>query len=411
MRTLSIFWKDLQLFVRDPGAIIQVFILPIVFLSVFIGLAANAFSGQEEERLIDLPVQNLDNNSTASQELLSALDQAGGLKTRLADPALTTDEKITLLLTIPQGYEDALKTETPVNLDLFSQEPSSNDTQSVLLIVNGVTRMLSMNTRILASLRQMGEMNAAGPAEVQVFTSDRLVQQAQTQMQESEKRPLVAIQATVPSALEAVKDQLNPVQLAVPGLTVLFAFLAAQVTASSFYDEKKIGSFRRLLAAPLNKSQILAGKLLPNLLLVLVQIAVMFAFGVFFLPLMGFDPINISQNPLGLILITFFTALCSTSLGIFIAAIARTQAQISGGAQVILWVSGLVSGALVPLYLLNNQMLNTLSKFFPQTYSVQGFTDILVRGYSVEQILPELGMLIVFSLLFFLVGILRFKFE
>ena len=112
--------------------------------------------------------------------------------------------------------------------------------------------------------------------------------QARSQFERAQAEPLVAVTQRVPGQ-EAEQEELTERfgDIAVPGLTVLFVFLAAQTTARSIYDEKKVGSFRRLLAAPMSKAALLAGKMLPNLVTGLIQAAVIFAFGTLGLRLLG----------------------------------------------------------------------------------------------------------------------------
>jgi ABC-2 type transport system permease protein len=98
----------------------------------------------------------------------------------------------------------------------------------------------------------------------------------------------------------------------VPGYTVLFVFLTAQATASSIYREKKEGSFRRLMAAPVHKAAMLVGKMLPNFVTGLIQIAVIFAISIFVLPLMGLERLTLGNDPLALVLVSLLLALCST---------------------------------------------------------------------------------------------------
>jgi ABC-2 type transport system permease protein len=105
------------------------------------------------------------------------------------------------------------------------------------------------------------------------------------------------------------------------------------------------------------------------------------------------------------------TALCSTSLGILIAALAHTESQISGGSQLVLWITGLLGGCIVPLAIFNNQLLNTVSKLVPQSWALNGLLDLMVRGYGLQEVLPELGALLVFSLVFFAIGLWRFDFR
>ncbi len=56
-------------------------------------------------------------------------------------------------------------------------------------------------------------------------------------------------------------------------------------------------------------------------------------------------------------------------------------------------------------------MLNVLSRFVPQSYATRAYYDILARGAGLAEVLPELGMLLVFSGIFFFIGLRRFRFE
>jgi ABC-2 type transport system permease protein len=105
-------------------------------------------------------------------------------------------------------------------------------------------------------------------------------------------------------------------------------------------------------------------------------------------------------------------ALCATSLGIFIAAIARSEAQISGMSNAILWIAGFLGGALMPIFIIQRfPFLNFLSRLVPQTWANMAYYDILARGKSLEDIVPYLGILVLFTLVFAVVGIRKFRYE
>jgi len=57
------------------------------------------------------------------------------------------------------------------------------------------------------------------------------------------------------------------------------------------------------------------------------------------------------------------------------------------------------------------EFLQTLSRFTPHGWAMQGFQDVLVRGYGLSQIGPEIGALFGFAAVFFLVGVVRFRFD
>jgi ABC-2 type transport system permease protein len=289
-------------------------------------------------------------------------------------------------------------------------DASETTTESVLRVVGGVARSMSLQAQLIASFEQTGAMLSASPAEYQVFTSERIVAQAESQFDHSRTSPLVAVEQMQPTHLSEQVAEPNAVQQNVPGYTILFVFLTAQATASSIYREKREGSFRRLMAAPVRKAAMLVGKMLPNFITGLIQIAVIFAIGVLVLPLLGLERLALGNDPLALVLVSLLLALCSTGLGILIAAIARTEAQIGGLSTLALWTMGAVGGCLFPAFLLGG-LLDVVGKVVPHYWAIQAYQGLMVRGRGLADVAPEMLVLLGFTLLFFIVGLWRFDFD
>ena len=77
MNVLSIAWKDIQIFLRERGQLIMLFLLPLVFVVVF----SAVFELQdEEEKVITLPVVNLDKTGETADNLLAGMRQFGGIE-------------------------------------------------------------------------------------------------------------------------------------------------------------------------------------------------------------------------------------------------------------------------------------------------------------------------------------------
>jgi len=164
------------------------------------------------------------------------------------------------------------------------------------------------------------------------------------------------------------------------------------------------------VAAPINKAQLLVGKILPNFIIALIQIAVIFAFGAFGLRLMGLTPLPIENAPLGAVLVAILLALCSSAFGITIASLARTENQIAGISTLLLWGMGLLGGCLVPLFVLE-RFIGPLAMIVPHYWANKALDDLLIRGLGLADIYLSLVMLGVFSLIFFAIGLWRFDFE
>jgi ABC-2 type transport system permease protein len=257
----------------------------------------------------------------------------------------------------------------------------------------------------------MGAMQAASGPD-QPFSTERIVNQAESQFAQAQTQSLVTVTRVEPGQMaeDARETNFLGVQVFVPGFAVLFIFLAAQTTARSIYDEKRDGTFRRLLAGPIGKSSLLAGKLLPNLILALIQFAVIFATAIFILPLVGLDRLDLGNDPLALVLLCVLVALCSTTLGILIAALAHTENQIGGLSTVLIWGAGILGGAMIPTFLLSD-LLDKLGRVVPHYWAVDGFYQLFVLGGGLADIVVPLAALAAFALLFFAVGLWRFDYR
>lgn len=414
MKAFSVALKDLQILLKDRGALIQLFLLPLLFIVVYSAIAAE-FGGEPEDRRIPLPVANLDNGAR-SQTLLAGLDAAGGVEVELfdlpdAEQKLEKNE-IARLLTIPADFSQGIDEGRTVTLRLVNHPDANMETtEAVRLVIEGVAQDMALENQVLASLYQMSEMQANASEDYQqAFSIERVVAQAESQFASSAARPLVTIRQTVPGQESETEELPSSAEVAVPGFTVLFVFLAAQTTARSIYDEKKYGSFRRILAAPISKPSLLAGKVLPNFFTALIQTAVIFAFGAYGLSLMGFAPVSLGQDPLALSIAVVLVALCSSSFGILIASLARTENQIGGLSTLLLWGFGTLGGSIIPYFILE-PMLGPIPKALPHYWANRALDNIMVRGMLLADVSLELAALFGFTLVFFIIGVWQFDFD
>ena len=414
MKILSITWKDLQIFLKDRGALLLLFLVPLLFVLVFTGALGEVGKGEPDTRIL-LPVIDLDGGA-AAQTLIQGLEAAGGVRVEGYEQAealaLLDENKISRVLTIPEGFSSDVGEGRPVTLRLTNHSDAAPEqTEAVRLVVEGVARDMSLEIQILAALQQMGQMQASAPEEYrEAFSVERMQAQARSQFESAQAQPLVAVTQRVPGQEVEQEKALGLGDVAVPGITVLFVFLAAQTMARSIYDEKKVGSFRRLLAAPMSKGALLAGKMVPNLIMGLIQTGVIFAFGIIGLRLMGLPSAKLGPDPLVVVLVVVLIALCSSALGILIAAIARTENQIGGLSSVLLWVMGLLGGSFVPLFLLE-RFLGPVPKIVPHYWANHALVNLMVRGLGLADVALDCAVLLGFTVLFFAIGLWRFDFE
>lgn len=419
MKMLSITLKDFQVFLKDRGAVIMLFVLPFVFIIALAAVSQGARIGggdKDEVEKLTLVAVNNDPSGTTAQDILDNIEATGKFTVVIQDQALTEKQLNQSLLRqalfIPANFSADLESGKQASLRL-AIHPVSDET-SLMAMERAVTRAareVTMMMYLNKGLEQMAAMQAGDAQAADAFSQDRIQQQISEQQAQAALRPLITVVEVNPSQTEGEEVTFPTYgQYIVLGMAVLFVFLGAQNTAASIFKEKKLGSFRRLMAAPISKAGLLGGKLLPNLVLSLVQIAVILITGGYLIQFLGVEPLDFSSDPLGLAVVALVTALCSTSLGILIASLVKTESQVGGLSSVLLFVAGLLSGSFIPLFLLSPTLAN-IGRFLPQYWANQAFFGLVFRGQTLIDLWPSILALLIFTVAFFGIGLWRFKFE
>lgn len=195
----------------------------------------------------------------------------------------------------------------------------------------------------------------------------------------------------------------------VPAWTLFGVFFISGLLASSILEEKKLGTFRRLLAAPVSRTGVLLGKLVPYLLLNLAQVAVMFTFGALVMPLFGAPRLPI-PHPFVLAVISIAASLSATGLGLLLASLAKTTEQIGGLGTLLVLTMAALGGVMVPRAAMPDGM-RSLGLTTPHAWALAAYQKTLVGGAGLAEVVPEVGVLLGFALVFIAVAVWRFRWD
>ena len=114
--------------------------------------------------------------------------------------------------------------------------------------------------------------------------------------------------------------------------------------------------------------------------------------------------------PLAVMAVLLAFGLSSVAMGVMLGAFVKTESQASGLSIMLGMTFGLLSGCLWPLELFPPTM-QTVAHVLPMTWAMQALTDLAVRGGDFVAILPAIGYMLASAVLFFIVGVLRFRYE
>ncbi|MBI5502589.1 MAG: ABC transporter permease [Deltaproteobacteria bacterium] len=415
-RILALVRKDLQLFFRDPRGLMLVFLMPFMFI-VIMRLAMRGAYGDDDAPIRVLAV--VEDRGDRAASVLGDLEKLGGFAVetardgrpldRAAAAELVADGERPLAVIFPPGFSQALEAgpgESPAPAVVEVMIDPASPVQLVQPLVGTLQGMIERSMYLAMVPRGVDlvidwvapQTGSARRAELQTIS-----RQATAGVSGDGGASPVRIERVAPPGM-AVEKMPDSFQQNIPGYTVFGIFWIVSLIAHSIHDERRQGTFRRLLVAPLGRGTMLAGKLIPFFLVNLLQAAVMLgAAGAIF-------GVGLGHSPAGLLVVAVAAAAASSGLGVLVSAFARTEAQIGGLTTMLLLALSAVGGCFVPRVIMPD-WLRTVGLASPHAWALDGFQDILVRGQGVVDVLPRAGALLAFAAVFFLVGVWRFRFE
>lgn len=190
----------------------------------------------------------------------------------------------------------------------------------------------------------------------------------------------------------------------VPGVMGLVLMLiCAMMTAIAIVREKQTGTMEILLSSPMRPLHVLVAKMMPYLLLSIVDLAVVLCLAVF---LMGV-PINGSLTLL--IAMSVLYIIVALALGLLISTVVDTQEQamLASGMGLMLPIM-MLSGLLFPIESMPTALQN-LSTIVPARWYIQAVRKVMVQGVELQFVWKELVILAGMALLLVGVSLKKFK--
>ena len=177
-------------------------------------------------------------------------------------------------------------------------------------------------------------------------------------------------------------------QFTVPGLMVIIlVILGALLTSGAVVREREVGTFETLAASPVSPAEILLGKLLPYVIVGLVDVAITVCTGAL---VFG---VYVAGSVEFLLACAVIFLICALSVGLLISTIARTQ-QVAMVVAIIstLLPSILLSGFVFPI---RNMplVLKAISTVIPATHFLVIARAVYLKGVGPSVVWPSMVVL------------------
>lgn len=180
----------------------------------------------------------------------------------------------------------------------------------------------------------------------------------------------------------------------VPGILAFVVFLLTTLlTLITFVGERTNGTLERILASPVTEGEIVTGYALTFGSLGLLQVAFLLIVAIVFFNIM------IVGNVLLAFLTIAILAMVSLSLGILLSSLAKRPEQAIQFIPFVVLPTFLLSGIFWPIQAIP-EWLRPLSYLVPPTYAVDACRAVMLKGWGLDRIWPDILILLIFAGLF-----------
>ncbi|MDD2423082.1 MAG: ABC transporter permease [Candidatus Cloacimonetes bacterium] len=360
--------KEFKQIMRSREMLIVLFALPAVQLLVM------GFAVTNEVKNLKLSFLDYD-RSSISRALIQSFDSSDRFRIVPVDTAANPQElisawKASVVIVFPPGFGEDYQQGRQSNLQVIVDGIDGNTASVANSYVSGV----------------VGDFH-------------------RKRMQESLRRspmPRLNTQVEMLSSMSFnpdLKGSLNTI----PGIiAILVTVTSMMLSAISLVKEKELGTLEQLLVTPVKKAELMAGKLIPYLIITLVQLQVAIVLGglIFRIELAG---------SYGLLLLFSVIYLFTTlGLGILISTKVDSQQQAMFFSWFTMVVIILLSGFFVPVQNMPRG-IRWISFFNPLSHYMTVLREIVIKGSGLAQLMREFWILSGSGVVIFGLSVISFR--
>ena len=374
--------KDLRQRARDRSAFVVAIVVPFALAFIF-----SLILGGIDDITFRFAVVDDDGGPIARafvDEVLAPIEDEGTIELTVVESIeegrdLVDSGSVSATFIVPAGFSSAVQSGRATWVEVVGNADASIGT----MVANSIAEAFASEiTVVQTSVATVAALAGVGPEEV-----PGLVQSA------AEVQDPISIEDV--SATEKVLDAKT---FYAAGMAVFFLFFTVQFGISSLLEERREGTFSRLLAAPIPRWSILVGKLVGSFVLGVVSMVVLVGATTV---LLGAD----WGDPAGVGLLIVVGVLSAMAVMALLATFARTIEQAQNMQAIVAVVLGMVGGSLFPVAQAGG-LIENLRLLTPHAWFLLALGD-LRGGGGVPDIMPSVGAILVFTAVTGLAAVLR----
>lgn len=381
MRVLAIGMTNVRRMLRDRSNIFFVFIFPLAIIFLIGAQFGSGFSPQIGVHLAE--------DAGTARDIASAIGATDGIETREFE---TRDELVTAVergqvqvgVFIPAGIEETIGDGGQAEIG-FVARPEGAGPQLQAIVGSAVAEV----------------MRPLGAAK---FAADETGESFDTAL--ASAASLAGSSAPIAVEVTAVGESLFPETLGQFGLgassqLVLFTFLTALAGSAALILTRQLGISERMLSTPTPLGSIVVGESFGRFAVAMVQGLYLILATLIIFQVDWGDPVA------ALILLIVFS-LVGAGAGVLMGSVFSNDQQ-AGGVGVVLSLGlAALGGCMFPIELFSPTM-QTVAHFTPHAWALDGYAELIRRGGGLGDITLELGVLLAFAVVLFMLAAWRLR--
>ncbi|PLR85146.1 ABC transporter permease [Bacillus sp. V33-4] len=376
---------EIQRLLKKRQSYLLMFAMPLLFTFIF----GSLFGTDVEEKMIVLFVDQ--DRSVLSQSLFDQIEENNTLfeirksSSKKAKQMLESKEMGGAII-VSKGFQERMLAKQAPNVT-FQHIPEFSSTSTITQILSN--KLVKMKLEVLASNKWSEH---SGEAWQVMF--ERLKNAPQT-------KPLAIDKINIDE--KATAPQMSGISASASGFSIMFVMIVMMSVTGTILEARKNGVWYRMLSTPASRLEISTGYLLSFFLIGWIQFGALMIFTHFLFGVQWGDPFAV-------ILLVSAMLFAIVGLGLLIAGMVNTVEQQSSIGNIVVVATCMVSGVYWPLEI-EPVFMQKIAEFLPQTWAIRGFTDLVATGGTLLDVLDNVAILLVFSLLFLFIAMRRIKFE
>ncbi len=366
--------KEFTLIFRDLHALLVLFVMPVIFILIMSLALKNSYSNS-----VDTPLKvaiSSSKNNKSIKTMIESLNKSNFFEAKYLE---IENKKETLY---KQEYDFIIE----IQRDYIERIKLNDDNFKV-----------SIYSKPDISLQKIELLkNLISNASTKIILEDLML------AQKIDTKNVLDFEAKIQNNYIYKKDnfEIEPtsVQQSVPAWLVFSMFFILIPISNTFINEKNFGTIDRIRSINVSLFPILLGKIVPYYFINQIQVVFMILVGIYLVPLLGGDSLEIKGNIALIFLVSSALSFASISFALLIANISRTteEATTIGGVSNIILAA--IGGIMVPKFVMP-KFMQDFSDYSPMSWGLESFLEVFVRGGSFSDISTYLYNMIVFAII------------